>query len=158
VVHLSWPELLQLAYGVPLEELSFPILQRFNDMYYKIAEHTYLFAYQSEVEPIVRYCGFVWVASDGVGEWVFTGNVHADDEVNIHPPRELLPSTSVTRYTAIASYGHDQDPESFQDQVIGQRIVAFGDFRYYFRKVVPADTDYPIAIEIDRRPWKNVRA
>jgi hypothetical protein len=158
VIQSSWRQLLNIAYGVPLAELALPILHSFNDTYHKIADHIYLFAYQSEVEPVIRYCGFVWVASDGAAEWVFTGNARADDEVNIRPPPELLPASDITSYIAIAGYGRDLDPKNFQDYTIGQHLVAFGDFRYYYRKVVPADTDYPIAIEVDRRPWKNMRA
>ena len=152
----TFEELLKIEYGTLFHELNFNATQ-IADCYYKVDAHKYIFAYEAESLGEIIYCGFVWVASEGVAEWIFTQNTLADDRVNIQPPVCLLPSSKINNYQSLVEYGRKVDPENFSDYVVRQTQVSFNEFRYYFRKCMPPVTDYPIAIEIDLRPWKNAK-
>jgi hypothetical protein len=155
---MSWRELLKINYGVLLSELNLNVLSVLNEAYFKIENHKYVFAYEAEKLGAITYCGFVWVASDGIAEWILTKNSQADDGVNIRPPDCLLPEPKMTGYQSLVDYGKKTDPENFGDYVIGQCQVSFNDFTYYFRRAMPSKNDYPIGIKVDLRPWKNLKA
>lgn len=144
---VSCEELLGIKFGVPLAELGFSVSRVFNDTFYKIDVDKYVIASQTEEgDETLRYCGFVWVASDGVAEWIFTGNSQADDWANVRPPDCLLPAPDMTSYRELCEYGRQADPEHFSDYVVRQCQVSFNDFAYYFRKAAPSEGDYPIGI------------
>jgi hypothetical protein len=160
----TWEQLLTIPAGTLLADLNAGGLERANYQYYKIAGNTYIGTTYSDDE-MERYCGFMWVVSEGVAEWILTGNVWADDEVNEPPPDVLLPERSFTRYRDIVAYGkQNSDPLYFSDSVWRQCIVTFNDpqhdplktewfcFTYYYRKLAPSEQDYPIAIEFSRAP------
>ena len=153
---LTFEELLKIEYGTPLASLAVETSRSFRDMYHKVGDHKYIRAYAAEGREII-FNGFAWIASDGVAEWIFNSDTLADDESNLPPPGCLLPEPGMFSYQALVDHGRRADPENFSDQVLGPCRVSFGVFTYYYRKAMPSKSDYPIAIEVDLSPWKNVR-
>ncbi len=153
---ITFEELLKVEYGTPFSNLGVEASRVIRDTYYKVAGHKYICAYAAEGAEVI-FCGFAWVASDGIAEWIFTGDSQADDEPNLAPPDCLLPKPGMFSYQALVEHGRSVDPENFSDYVLRQCRVSFGDFTYYYRKALPSASDYPIAIEVDFRPWKNMR-
>jgi hypothetical protein len=152
---VEWEKLLALKYNLPLEWLGFELTQ-LRDHIYKLDDNQYILAENFTYDDNrPKYFGFVWTASEGIAGWIFMKNSLADDGANICPPACLLPAPGMTSYTALVEYGRQSNPENFDDTVYGQTRVTFGDYTYFFRKCIPAQTDYPIAIEVDRRTDKR---
>jgi hypothetical protein len=108
-------------------------------------------------DDIPVYYGFAWTASDKAAEWIFA-NRWSDDGINLRPPDILLPSPGMTEYQSICVFGKQADPKNFVNHVPQQRRVKFGNYTYYYRKVEPSESDYPIGIVIDRTPKEYLQS
>lgn len=155
---LSWEQLLKIDYGVAFSKLDVQVSHVIQDSYYKIDSNKYIFAYPAEGGSTIIFCGFAWVASDGVAKWIFSKDAQADDKENVAPPETLLPDSGINTYQSLVEYGKRSDPENFYEVVLGACQVSFSDFTYFFRKGFPDKRDYPIGIKVDLRPWKHLKA
>jgi hypothetical protein len=153
---IACEELLKIKYGTRFTELGLEVSRVFGN-YRKVGSNEYVKAYPVEADGEVVFCGFAWVASDGVAEWIFTRKWVADDGANVAPPCCLLPEPGLFSYQSLVEYGRRADPKHFSDYVSCQRQVSFGDFAYYYRKCSPLETHYPIGIEADLWPLRHVR-
>lgn len=154
---MTWEELLRIPAGTPLAQLNVQVLYAFGDSYHKIAEHAYLFADDEDEEGVVRCYGFSCAASEAAAEWVFAG-VWQPEDVRAKPPGVLLPTPMGTSHRAVVEYGKRSAPGRFREKAGGPSMVSFGDYSFYYRKAIPAETDEPIAIGVDRSPDKRFRA
>jgi hypothetical protein len=111
----------------------------------------------STFDDIPVYYGFAWTASDKAAEWIFA-NRWSDDGINLRPPDIFLPSPGMTEYQSICVFGKQADPNNFVNHVSQQRRVKFGNYTYYYRKVEPSESDYPIGIVIDRTPKEYLQS
>ncbi|MCI5144977.1 MAG: hypothetical protein D3923_05470 [Candidatus Electrothrix sp. AR3] len=73
------------------------------------------------------------------------------------PLVELLPSGTEGFYSEIAAYGKKIDKENFYDYVPFFRTVHFNDYTFSYRKINPRENEYPVMIEVDRRPFKHIK-
>lgn len=154
-MNIDCEQLIQIKYGVPLGDIEIPVTKPFQGSIYKVNTHYYILADEVfDEDSLVRYFGFIWVASEAVAGWIFLNNSYADERV-VKPPQCLLPKPDLFTYEAIIDYGKTVDSKNFTTFVIGQTRVLFNEYTFYFRKCEPLKDEFPIAIEVDLRPWRH---
>jgi hypothetical protein len=152
---ITWDTLLSVPYGASLGGLcAHPELVRDELLgwLYRTAPDQYLYVFQDPERSDLRYRGFAWVASEGVGRILFMrqGGTHIGP-CDL-PPDALLPQPGMLSAEAIAEYGLRNEPVTFRRHVNLTHQVSFGAFCYHYELTTPRPTDAPIAIEVDRDP------
>jgi hypothetical protein len=149
---MDWMILLNTEYGTAFPLRDDAMLVR--DGIYKLTSHQYVYVFDDAAVGVC-FRGFAWVAGDRAAGGLFQRDHHAEPEISM-PPAELLPDLQPLTFQKVVAHGQTAFADTFSLWTAFTTIVGFGDYSIHFRDAFPTESALPIAIEMDRDPWRHI--
>jgi hypothetical protein len=158
---MKWSELLKIPKWTPIDKSGLD-LSEIEEDFYKISENQYCLSASYSSMSLEETPGgpfitaFLWACSEGAAKRAYLNEIESDDQVNISPPSDILPSPDKKTYKEILKGLKELGCKSVMEHS-GYRIVSDGAFihrvieseiaAFFFRKPEHNASEIPYAIQ-----------